>query len=378
VLPPDLLFDVLLRLPAKELCRLRAVCRSWRSLTFDPLFVGEHAARHPLFLANFRDDRARVHVVDLSGNVVKVIPNPDGDRLLPTRLDLACAATVSNTSRVLDPATGSVLILPERRAAVHLNEESLYRPDTSFAFGRIGATGEYKVLRMFPMFSRSTLLCEVLTINGASGSCSSHAQWRARPSNDHFAGQFATVVGEVVYFKVDIVYSYYGSIIGGVVNLGIPLYEIHSFDLGREEWRGTLRGPIRDIFGTDEYDDDLDDYSYIRHEITLADLRGSLALVHYRKCKHIMNLWLLKDFDNGVWVKEYRIQIEPIFSTAEMCVKALFMLDDGRVVIHFPVTGLLFMYDPRTNTSAQVEMRQLDALAMYTGNLLSLQVGDMV
>jgi len=54
------------------------------------------------------------------------------------------------------------------------------------------------------------------------------------------------------------------------------------------------------------------------------------------------------------------------------------MLDDGRVVIHFPVTGLLFMYDPRTNTSAQVEMRQLDALAMYTGNLLSLQVGDMV
>jgi len=100
VLPPDLLFDVLLRLPAKELCRLRAVCRSWRSLTFDPLFVGEHAARHPLFLANFRDDRARVHVVDLSGNVVKVIPNPDGDRLLPTRLDLACAATAVHIFRI--------------------------------------------------------------------------------------------------------------------------------------------------------------------------------------------------------------------------------------------------------------------------------------
>jgi len=277
---------------------------------------------------------------------------------------------------VLDPATGRVRILPESPAPEHADRENLWY--TNFAFARIGSTGEYKVLRMFPMFSRSTLLCEVLTINGASGSCSSHAQWRARPSNDHFAGQFATVVGEVVYFKVDIVYSYYSSIIGGVVNLGIPLYEIHSFDLGREEWRGTLRGPIRDIFGTDEYDDDLDDYSYIRHEITLADLRGSLALVHYRKCKHIMNLWLLKDFDNGVWVKEYRIQIEPIFSTAEMCVKALFMLDDGRVVIHFPVTGLLFMYDPRTNTSAQVEMRQHDVLAMYTGNLLSLQVGDMV
>ena len=46
VLPPDLLSDVLLLLPAKELCRLRAVCRSWRSLTFDPLFVGEIGRAH--------------------------------------------------------------------------------------------------------------------------------------------------------------------------------------------------------------------------------------------------------------------------------------------------------------------------------------------
>jgi len=77
-------------------------------------------------------------------------------------------------------------------------------------------------------------------------------------------------------------------------------------------------------------------------------------------------------------VKEYRIQIEPIFPITEWHVKALFMLDDGRIVIHFPITGFLFIYDPRTNTSAQVEMKLLDALAMYTGNLLTLQVGGMV
>jgi len=100
--------------------------------------------------------------------------------------------------------------------------------------------------------------------------------------------------------------------------------------------------------------------------------------VHYRKSQHIIDLWLLKDFDDGLWVKEYRIQIEPVFPTAEGCVRALFMLDDGRIVIHFPKTGLMFIYDPRTNTSVQVEMRHLDALAMYTGNLLSLQVGEMV
>ena len=53
-------------------------------------------------------------------------------------------------------------------------------------------------------------------------------------------------------------------------------------------------------------------------------------------------------------------------------------LDDGRIVIHFILTGRLLIYDPRTNTSAQLEMRQVNVLAMYTGNLLTLQVGDMV
>ncbi|CAL4897534.1 unnamed protein product [Urochloa decumbens] len=38
VLPADVLYDILLRLPANHLCRLRLVCRSWRSLTSDPLF----------------------------------------------------------------------------------------------------------------------------------------------------------------------------------------------------------------------------------------------------------------------------------------------------------------------------------------------------
>ncbi|KAF2932195.1 hypothetical protein DAI22_05g269500 [Oryza sativa Japonica Group] len=47
VLPVDLLHDILLRLPARPLCRLRAVCRPWCALLSDPSFVAAHAARHP-------------------------------------------------------------------------------------------------------------------------------------------------------------------------------------------------------------------------------------------------------------------------------------------------------------------------------------------
>jgi len=377
VLPPDLLFDVLLRLPAKELCRFRAVCCS---LTSDPLFAGAHAARHPLFLANFKRDKAGVHLVDLSGDVVKVIPNPDGHDLLPTRLDLACTATVTNICRVLDPATGIVCVLPESPAAVHLKEENFRHRYTDFAFGRIATTGEYKV-RIFncnSIFANyEHQLFEVLTINGASTSGSVHALWRARRarrSHDHYVwGSSAIVVGEVVYFKLD---SINHTLIEAGVDPGINPDCIISFDLESEEWRDVIRGPIGDIISTDEYD--LKDYYALWFLITLADLRGSVALVHYHKYQQVTDLWLLKDIDNGVWVKEYRIQIEPIFPITEWHVKALFMLDDGRIVIHFPITGFLFIYDPRTNTSAQVEMKLLDALAMYTGNLLTLQVGGMV
>ncbi|CAN6165774.1 unnamed protein product [Urochloa humidicola] len=380
VLPVDVLFDVLLRLPAKELCRLRVVCRAWRSLTVDPVFASAHAARHPLFLANFRDDRTHICVVDLSGSVVKRIPNADGHLLLCTRLDLACVATVSNSCRVIDPASGSVHILLEIPAAEHLNEENLRNPKTPFALGRIAATGEYKVLRIFDRSSFTSpneqQLIEVLTIKGASSSSSGHAQWRARQNHDRLIQpSSAIVVGEVVYFKVD---RFYDNLIRAVIITSIKPDYIISFDLEREEWKGVLRGPLADIFFTDEYGDHLENYRFLWHELTLADVRGSLGLVYYHKSRHIMDLWVLKDFDSCLWVKEYVIQIEPTFPTTEWCVKSLFVLEDRRIVIHFPRTGLLFIYDPRTNTSAQVEMRPLDTVAMHTGNLLSLQVGDMV
>nr|CAB3452554.1 unnamed protein product [Digitaria exilis] len=186
VLPLDVLFDVLLRLSAKQLCRLRAVCRSWRTLTSDPLFTGAHAARHPLFLAYFRGVYTHIHVVGLSGSVVKQIPNVYG-RLLPTSLDLARA--VWNTCHVLDPATGSVCVLPENPATEHVGGENLSKPyATSLAFGKIAAAGEYKVVRMLrnPTLTpfNQEYLYEVLTINSGSGS--SQPQWRATRGHDDF------------------------------------------------------------------------------------------------------------------------------------------------------------------------------------------------
>ncbi|CAO2045350.1 unnamed protein product, partial [Urochloa humidicola] len=78
-LPADALYEVLLRVPARDLCRLRAVCRPWLRLLSDPHFVAAHAGRHPEpqplivigYGTHLRDDGIICDVVDLAGRVVK-------------------------------------------------------------------------------------------------------------------------------------------------------------------------------------------------------------------------------------------------------------------------------------------------------------------
>ncbi|CAL4931372.1 unnamed protein product [Urochloa decumbens] len=45
MLPDDVHREIFFRLPARHLCRARAVCRSWRDLASDPTFLRAHAAR---------------------------------------------------------------------------------------------------------------------------------------------------------------------------------------------------------------------------------------------------------------------------------------------------------------------------------------------
>ncbi|KAF8731969.1 hypothetical protein HU200_015919 [Digitaria exilis] len=107
VLPEDALYEILLRLPAKDLCRLRAVCRPWRSLLSDPHFIDAHAARHPdpLVVVGCEDCEQNgpvlCDVVDLSGRIVKRVRaagHDDGSRtnyrwvrfVMCTHADLVC------------------------------------------------------------------------------------------------------------------------------------------------------------------------------------------------------------------------------------------------------------------------------------------------
>ncbi|KAF8654684.1 hypothetical protein HU200_061484 [Digitaria exilis] len=111
----DVLFEVLLRLPASLLCRLHLVCRSWRSLTSDPVFATAHASRHRPLLSGYHigSHGCEVRVVDLSGNVVERIPvKPDPIGYCNTQLNLVCVSEVAShrisRSTLVNIATGEV------------------------------------------------------------------------------------------------------------------------------------------------------------------------------------------------------------------------------------------------------------------------------
>jgi hypothetical protein len=127
--------------------------------------------------------------------------------------------------------------------------------------------------------------------------------------------------------------------------------------------------------GYDDGEDSDDELHPLHHrwcQFALADLKGSLVLVHYLYMTH---LWILTDFERGVWVKEYSIVVNSIEPPYRRLLKPLFVLDDGRLVVRPRVVGELAVYDPRTDAWAWVKSGPLPLLAVgiYAGSLLGLQ-----
>ncbi|XP_047090698.1 F-box/kelch-repeat protein At3g23880-like isoform X1 [Lolium rigidum] len=390
-LPRDALVEILLRIPAKDLCRLRAVCPSWRALTSSPLFVAEHKSRHtaPLLVVAYRDqDIANgVDVVDLSGNIVKRIPSIESDivvedesghvfavfpvshdsiSVLRTRLDRICFTRKLYPLGlwVLNPATGVTLVLPQCHSEELAHDDEIRAnygrgQVESCALGQVSSTGEYKVIRIATIGDRQ--LCEVITLDGAY--C---GKWRGKQSppalvfasrGEHMR---CAVVDGVVYFLMDFYTNYFST---GV--LTIEPGSIASFNLETEEWMGTLQGPGPVRTFVEDHENFC--YAHLNLQLSLAELDFSLVTVHNNH-NISMDLWFLTDFENAIWEKKYYF-LPPI---AHLGVHPFLVLHDGRILFSH-AGGLLKSYDPKTGTYADaLEVRDSRSIGIYTGSLLSL------
>jgi F-box interacting protein len=357
VLPIDTLYEILIRLPVKDLCRLRAVCRPWRSLLSDPQFIAAHATRHrrPLIVAghdkSYRDDGILCDIIDLSGRVIKqIIRSTEDEWLISTQRNLACVAKGTRKScQLLNLVTGDRFSLPEGLSQEHTPRKlDFMNYRASVALGQVALTGEFKLLRVIDnafFGSRYMQLCEVFTLGG-----SSDARWRGKKAAQDrvdMSPMSRVVIDGVVYFLLD----------EDLINQNVRPKGIASFDLLTEEWRSILQVPV----SIPAY------YS----NLSLAALDGSLVLVHCML--HVsMDLWFLVDFEKSLWVKKHTVEIN-LSAHDEFLAHPLVILKNGSIVTYIGSRGLLRIYNPRTNTCTDVaEMGSRVGIGLYTGNLLSI------
>ncbi|CAN6344660.1 unnamed protein product [Urochloa humidicola] len=369
VLPLDMLYEVLMRLPAKTLCRFRAVCRPWQFLLSNQDFISAHAARHPgllILVGSTVDPNILLDIMDLSGQVIKrvrrTVSNAE-DRYCwveSRQLDLICVKGFRRKCRLHDLATGAVFQLPEEPAREHLAQV----PDIEnysvlhIAWCQAASTGGYKVLRILHCLSSMVRrqLCEVLTLNA-----SSHARWRGKkaPPDLLDINHRTVAIGGIVYFLQEAIYG------------DVAADRIASFDLEAEEWRTSIRGPVSTLLdGTPLPITD----PLVWGSLSICALNSCLVVVHQTFRQLITtDLWFLVDLKKGLWVKQNSIS----FHGSEFWSPPLLKpLNDGRIIAYKGKTGLFKIYDPRTNTFSEVsevgDLHSHRVFGLYKGNLLSL------
>lgn len=106
LLPEDIIFDVLVRLPVKALCRFRCVSRAWRTLISELAFAAAqrfHAGR--LIIAMFGSwPDYDLRVLDMDGNLLRVFEAINSPFLAPTHLDFICVNRRWQGAMIVDPA----------------------------------------------------------------------------------------------------------------------------------------------------------------------------------------------------------------------------------------------------------------------------------
>ncbi|CAL5079173.1 unnamed protein product [Urochloa decumbens] len=347
VLPQDAIYEILLRVPARPLCRFRAVCQSWHSLLTDPQFAAIHAARHcgepPLFAVCVADGtHGEIRILDTSGRTVKRVNTAPASpcRMLPhldlvlLRVDTIRGSVKPRSLTVVDPATGSISFLPSKdKHAQH-----------SFVFGRAvsstGGHGEYKVLS-FDACAYPNEPCKILTIDGSRGT------WRAAPWPPAriklFWNGTWVVSNGIVYHLVDYVSC-----------------QIAIFDLEAEQWRPYLV----------EWPERVPNII----EISLAEVNERVVAV--TTAVLTMDIWMLM---GSGWLKQCRLDISSIqrYHGQSTVVTPLSVMKDVRVALwaYDPYnisTGSLWTYDRTNETCTHVVTIHncRVGVGVYTGNLL--------
>lgn len=178
----------------------------------------------------------------------------------------------------------------------------------------------------------------------------------------------SAVIDGVVYFLMDFSNMYQETVT-------IKPASIAAFNLETEEWMPPIDGPeqVSSLYDEEDVLPVFEDPRAVGI-LSITNLNGSLvaAQVHH-SLPQSMDLWFLMDLEKGLWVKKYTVgyyRREDLFSYP------LLVLDDERIVFVMQLTGLLQIYDPKTETYTDLwQLEDFKSMCIYTGNLLSQEAG---
>lgn len=306
-LPRDLVIEILSRLPAKDLCKLRCVSKSWNVLlSRDIEFIAQHIQwwkQKPLLLVRrYLSDsdgigepsQSRITVectsIDMHGEVIdkfkKQVDGPVHKFISCGPLTLLCCM---NSLYVCNPSIHEIVGVP------FPSSSRLYNS----GFGFLPSSNEYKIVHMFPgpTVEKGKMGCEVFSFQTGGGvSSSSWRRIKDYPSSA-WIDEYLLCINGTIYWAI---------------SSGWKEKSILSLDLKTEEF-STISYPIHES---------KTEYSFLKY----IGVAGSLCLAGFSAEASRMDIWMLKDKRKGKWSVEHSINL------FQWCPKLLIPCDEEILV----------------------------------------------
>lgn len=327
-LPRDLVIEILSRLPAKDLCKLRCISKSWYVLlSRDVEFIAQHIRwwkQKPLLLVrrylsdgigelNKTKITIEVTSIDMQGKVTdkfrKQIDGPVHTFISCGSLTLMCCMY---SLYVCNPSIHQVVRVP------YNSNSRLYNA----GFGYLPASNEYKIVYMFhhSIVGNGKMGCEIFSFRTGEGVSS--GSWR-RIRDCPFSAwtdEYPVCVNGTIYWAL---------------SSGWKDKSILCLDLQSEEF-STILYPI--------HEPDIK-YSFFEY----IGLAGVLCVVGFSAEASRMDIWTLKEKKKKKWKMGYSINVFP------WCPKFLIPSDDEceELLVHME-EGDLICYSLKNGTSKRI------------------------
>ncbi|XP_076918325.1 putative F-box protein At3g10240 [Bidens hawaiensis] len=294
--PSEIIDNILSRLPVKSILKLSSVSKPWLSRISDPSFINlqlTHATtaffipaidkptRKLLIFSTNDHGGSLTHLGTIDGNysLINQTEHVNGLVLLNVR----------NTDQY--HCYEAIVVNPSTRSMIKIGNYEAYGNDYDmFFFGFDESTNEHKILRMCGAINASTPTLEIIVLS------SSNYSWRKIDDATFDIGRknlWFINIGSSVCVNSVIHIMLLGTVEILAFDLRNDTFSIHNVPL--DERHFNLNG------------------GYIRNNPYLMKINGCIGVVDFDRVLEAneINIWILQDYENHVWVKETVISPEP-------------------------------------------------------------------